>query len=612
VGQAPGGCRPAGASYLTTYPPNLQGGSDGKTALQSQKPGDEESRGGELEPIPKRPLDRVSRAFDRVPGGPVTLGSLSFGGITAAAAALGAPQAFWIMLLVISAVLGVIAATRWWQERDGIEGTQQELSDESDFKDFAQRFAGWFKSHEIAAPPDMSGVLGEDYERELSDQVVSGELSPEEYLRRNRPLTERREWEVSVRSEYQRDWRAEVTRRFKWAKESGRMQDTADLLASLHVENPRSPEDFKELVAALERMAGQQASGQAGAVREMPSAQDAPIVPPVPPASLALLLRQEADHLSDLRGRLRSDPLGRAVIGPPPEYRVELDRAKQRIVALLKRDHEGLVHEFLAEIPPRWYEAVIGGGGHEADRLNHVMKVYSERLSRIIERLAEGMASQQGEPLPAEDGPFATLREHIEGGRSVETSERLDPQSGLPPVLDNDPLYEWALGAWRFLREYRYDEAARAFKGGGDASFERAFRVETQELGRDGYRNRCVRVLEDLHRELEHAQRIPLDRVALAGVIEAGTDLAAEAHLAGNAADRERRTRSADDLAAEEDRYLRREREWVQEAHDVLARHPDYLDRFGKASYIPSTGIWAVAQRVEAKVKVLVEIRDEQ
>src|SRR5205823_955904 len=92
----------------------------------------------------------------------------------------------------------------------------------------------------------------------------------------------------------------------------------------------------------------------------------------------------------------------------------------------------------------------------------------------------------------------AGLGQHIESGRSVDTSEPLDPETGLPSVFDPDPLYEWALGAWRFLRERRYDEVARDFKGGDDrVSFERAFKAETAELGREGYRNRCVRILEE-------------------------------------------------------------------------------------------------------------------
>lgn len=104
------------------------------------------------------------------------------------------------------------------------------------------------------------------------------------------------------------------------------------------------------------------------------------------PDSLALRLRQEVDKLSDLRSGVRSDPLGRAVMCPPPEYQIELAHAKQRIVSLLKSENEALAHEFLAEIHPHPLSSLIGGES-ESDRLARVMKVYVERLGRIIGRL---------------------------------------------------------------------------------------------------------------------------------------------------------------------------------------------------------------------------------
>jgi hypothetical protein len=107
------------------------------------------------------------------------------------------------------------------------------------------------------------------------------------------------------------------------------------------------------------------------------------------PLSLALQLRQEADKLSDLRSRLRSDPLGRTVTGPPPQYSAKLDLTKQRIVSLLRGKYERLAHEFLAEIPPNRLAAFIGRES-EADRLDRVVKVYAERLGTIIERLTAG------------------------------------------------------------------------------------------------------------------------------------------------------------------------------------------------------------------------------
>jgi hypothetical protein len=107
-------------------------------------------------------------------------------------------------------------------------------------------------------------------------------------------------------------------------------------------------------------------------------------------------------------------------------------------------------------------------------------------------------------------------------------------------------------------------------------------------------------------------QRAPLDRVALALVIDSGDGFAIEADLAGSSADRERRSRSIEDLAYEEDRFLRREKEWVREVYDVLAGRDEYLDRLVvPPSYIPTTGIWAVAQRVGHRTKVLREILGE-
>ncbi len=125
-----------------------------------------------------------------------------------------------------------------------------------------------------------------------------------------------------------------------------------------------------------------------------------------------------------------------------------------------------------------------------------------ELLKRIIRETA-GPPQTAGAPSAAppvvEARSLRVLHQRIEEGRAVDTNERLDPQSGLPPVFGGDPLKEWAKAAFRFLREYRYDDAARDFKGADDSvPFDRAFKNETQELGREGYRNRCVRILEEL------------------------------------------------------------------------------------------------------------------
>jgi hypothetical protein len=150
-------------------------------------------------------------------------------------------------------------------------------------------------------------------------------------------------------------------------------------------------------------------------VRDRPSELPAPSRAPVTATSLALQLRAEGDRLSDLRGRLRSDRLGRTVMGPPPEYQIELDQAKQRIVSLLKRDHEDLAHEFLGEIPSNWLSGLFGGG-HEADRLDRVIKVYSERLNRIVERVkarARPLAERLTEQLRQGDGLMQHFSEQM-------------------------------------------------------------------------------------------------------------------------------------------------------------------------------------------------------
>ena len=101
----------------------------------------------------------------------------------------------------------------------------------------------------------MTETLGEDYERELSNEMLAGELSHDEYQRRVQPLTECREWEHGLQIEYQRDWRADMARWFDWAKDSRRME-RQDYLALLVVERPDSPDDFQALAASLERIAG--------------------------------------------------------------------------------------------------------------------------------------------------------------------------------------------------------------------------------------------------------------------------------------------------------------------------------------------------------------------
>jgi hypothetical protein len=47
----------------------------------------------------------------------------------------------------------------------------------------------------------------------------------------------------------------------------------------------------------------------------------------------------------------------------------------------------------------------------------------------------------------------------------------------------------------------------------------------------------------------------------------------------------------------------------MREVEAALTGYPHYLDRVRHESYIPSTGSWAVALRVEAKTKALSDIR---
>jgi hypothetical protein len=125
--------------------------------------------------------------------------------------------------------------------------------DRAAFKDFAHRFAGWLKSQEIAAPPDMTDVLGAEYEDEQRRDVAEGVISPQEYQRKVQPIADRREWVQRLRAEYQQEWRAEVARRFEWARGSGAME-REDFMALILVENPHDG-DIRELVQRVERMA---------------------------------------------------------------------------------------------------------------------------------------------------------------------------------------------------------------------------------------------------------------------------------------------------------------------------------------------------------------------
>jgi hypothetical protein len=121
------------------------------------------------------------------------------------------------------------------------------------FIDFAHSFAGWFRGHEIAAPPDMTEALGPEYEHELRRDMAEGAISLEEYQRKSEPFDERRAWVQQVRKEYQQTWRANVARWVEWARRSGAME-REDFIVQVFVENPHEG-DLKDLVESVERMA---------------------------------------------------------------------------------------------------------------------------------------------------------------------------------------------------------------------------------------------------------------------------------------------------------------------------------------------------------------------
>lgn len=111
---------------------------------------------------------------------------------------------------------------------------------------FAHRFAGWLKSEEINAPPAMEGIFDASYEAEKAAEFEAGQLTAAEYERALRPVAERREWERRVRSEYQRDWRADVARWFEHGRRSGTL-DAEDVINGFSIENPHRPEEFAGL-----------------------------------------------------------------------------------------------------------------------------------------------------------------------------------------------------------------------------------------------------------------------------------------------------------------------------------------------------------------------------
>jgi hypothetical protein len=114
VVQAPGGCRLAGAAYLRLTAINLHPAPDGKTAAQSEIVGSRLPAIGELEPIPKKHLERFRRRVRQVPG--------SSAALAAAGLALSTPLAtgatpITIVMAVVGVLLMILAAIRYRVER---------------------------------------------------------------------------------------------------------------------------------------------------------------------------------------------------------------------------------------------------------------------------------------------------------------------------------------------------------------------------------------------------------------------------------------------------------------------------------------------------------------
>lgn len=209
---------------------------------------------------------------------------------------------------------------------------------------------------------------------------------------------------------------------------------------------------------------------QVGAKRDRPTPTDRS---QAIPDSLALQLRREAHGLADLRGRLKSDRLGRSVLGPPPEYRSELDQAVHRISVLLERDREPWAHEFLEEIPQKGWLVLIGGE-HEADRIHRHAGVYLERLNQILGRLmTEARAEHGSRPVHR----VQLLREAYKKGAKLRTSlvwgegatrNREEAQEAARRARDK--AREWGQETWEMLLEHFPGHHEREFYGPENAA----------------------------------------------------------------------------------------------------------------------------------------------
>lgn len=127
--------------------------------------------------------------------------------------------------------------------------------DAAAFKDFAHRFAGWFRGREIAGPVELTDPFWTEYREKQERDRETGAISAREYQHNMKPFTERSDWERAMQAEYQEHWRADVARQLEWARRSGAMKTGEDATALILVRNPIDISFMKTLVEAVERIA---------------------------------------------------------------------------------------------------------------------------------------------------------------------------------------------------------------------------------------------------------------------------------------------------------------------------------------------------------------------
>jgi hypothetical protein len=97
-------------------------------------------------------------------------------------------------------------------------------------------------------------------------------------------------------------------------------------------------------------------------------------------------------------------------------------------------------------------------------------------------------------------------------------------------------------------------------------------------------------------------------RPVLMSLIRRGTEVKEEALMAGNAAERKFDRPSTAEVAADLEHLRKREAEWTEEVEAGLTG--DDLQRFAGTHGIPSTGHYAIHNRLQARLAVLQDIRD--